>query len=239
MVAASAPTRRPNGIRDGHSGLIRTAIRVFVVLVAINAAVAITVLVTEGFGETGGRILATSLSATAAVVMALASSTARRVSSLGPAWKVGIGAAILGFALVIASIWMADGVPEEVSKTTATALVVAAFVALTGLLAMVAPTTTLHWVYWLAVGVAAALAMMAIVQAWAEIDEEWVGRSFGVVAVILAALIVVLPVLRHTALAREPAVVRAGFCPACGAPQTPTAAGRCTTCGVRYRVWFE
>jgi Zn finger protein HypA/HybF involved in hydrogenase expression len=95
-------------------------------------------------------------------------------------------------------------------------------------------------------GLALVLGALVTVAIWGTGDAEWYGRTVGVVAVLLAAFTLLVPVLHRASraeLARLAAERAAGvrFCPCCGAAleAAPGAPTTCPRCGARFTVVLE
>ncbi len=227
--------RLPSG--HGHR---RLALAVFFGSVLCNAALGIAGLAGNGFGDTEGKLFATSLSVTAALLLGLLCLPAWERGLLGVVPAVSALAAGVGFALVVASIWSEAG--DLMGRVVATVLVPAGAGVLASLVALarLAPRHRfiVHVSYVLSV-----LAVVAIlVQVWASPATDALGRVIGVLLVLLGALVVSIPVIHRLdgmPEEHEPVAVlqpvdpkRVAFCPRCGAPVAgtlgePVACGRC------------
>lgn len=222
----------------------RLALRVFLALVGVNAAIGIAVLVAGGLGPTGGRILLTSLTLTAGVMMGLACSTGRRTPSLGRLWAVGVLCAGAGFALVIVGIWSEADTPTF-WKVPGSLVAVCVAVALVSLTAMATLPLRFRWTFTATEALTAVLLAMVLVGMWGEVGSSWYWRVFGAVAVALAAFVLVIPVLsrvgvREARAAGGATVGRVAFCPSCGRP-IGAASGvqtSCRQCGATFEVRF-
>jgi hypothetical protein len=77
---------------------------------------------------------------------------------------------------------------------------------------------------------------------WAESQDEWAWRWFGVVAILLASATVLVPVFQRMSrdelrAAEEPASDAPRYCPACGEVAAREGdALACGACGGRFRV---
>jgi hypothetical protein len=225
----------------------RVALRLFFASVGLNAALAIYALLAGAFGDTEGKILMTSLCVTGAVMLAIACEPAHERGQLGVLPRVGQAAAIAGFALVAASVWIE---PERdwVGQTVGTLLVIACAIALLSLLALAALAPRFRWTFTATVALGATLTALAISAIWGQWDNEWFWRWFGVVAVALAAFTVVTPVIHRLSrkeLAPQSLAESEGapisFCPSCGAPLAAPSGTevRCGTCGATFTVLMQ
>jgi hypothetical protein len=210
--------------------------------IVVNAALGIYALVGGDFGDVEQDVLFTSLCISGAGVIALACLPAAERGLLGPLPWVGAGAGAAGFALLVAELWI-DDPPDALAKLAGTLLVVAVAIALAGLLGLVRLAPRFRWARTGAVTLALVLGALVVVMIWGELGgEEWFGRIVGVVAVLLAAFTLLVPVLgragRHELAesARSEGVLR--FCPGCGRP-LEAASGQpaaCPACGLRFTV---
>jgi hypothetical protein len=223
----------------------RSLFLVLVGSVVFNAALGIYALLAGEFGDLEQKILFTSLSVSAAGVLALACAPAWERRLVLPLPPIGAGSALAGLALVIAAIWIGEP-PEWLSNSAWTLAVVAVFGASGSLLALGRLAPRFRWVLPAALAAGAVLSVMIVSAVWTEPDSEWFGRILGVVAVLFAAFTVLVPIFHRASRAElaapsaapEGAPVR--FCPHCGEPleaqaETETA---CPACGARFAVRF-
>jgi hypothetical protein len=208
--------------------------------IVVNAALGIFALVGGDFGDLEHDVLFTSLCVSGAGVLALASLPAAERGLLGPLPWVGAGAGAAGFGLLIVGIW-ADDPPEALQKTAGTLLMIAVGIAHAGLLSLLRLAPRFRWALTGAVTLALVLGLLGVALVWGELDEDWFARVFGVVAVLLAAFTLLVPVLgrasrRQLALGAGDGALR--FCPGCGRPLEATAGkpATCATCGLRFTV---
>jgi uncharacterized paraquat-inducible protein A len=84
-------------------------------------------------------------------------------------------------------------------------------------------------------------AAMIVVAAWFEPESSWYPRSFGVVAVLLAATAVSIPVLSRIGrvAGEEAARETIAFCPYCGAHVADATIVACVACGRSFSVRRE
>jgi len=228
---ARAPARR---VRSGALG-------VFFASVAVNAALGIYAVLAPDFGETEGKILATSLFVTGAVLLALASEPAWERGLLGPVPYAGALLGALAFALAIVAVW-AEPEAELYVRIMATIFTIAAGCALASLLALARLAPRHRWVSLVTFGLLSlAGAVVAVAWWWDDPHEAYV-RGMGAVLIALAAFAVSLPVLhwvdRGALAAAEPATDAVRFCPHCGARLAGTlgAALVCGRCGRAFGV---
>lgn len=222
----------------------------FVVSILVNAVLGIWALLSGDFGKIQGKVLGTSFLVSAAMLSILANSPAIRRRALWPAPLTGAVAGASGFALFIAMVWTEtdDG---RWFKLAGSFLVVAAGATLASSLALIATADGLRWLWLWPVenALITVLGITVLVGLWAEPDVEWYARLVGIESVLVAAMMLLIPVLaRFTSPRQEirddgtpsgPATIR--FCPSCGQPVThaPLGTGEpavCDACGLLFEV---
>ena len=209
--------------------------RVILVLVAINAAIGIFALVGGELGETGGKILGTSLLATMGAVLALVCAPA---ASAGRAWwwpKIGMAAAGVSAALFIFTVWAEPA--DAFYKVAGSILVIAVTSALISLLSAWPGAGRLAWVRTAATVLAMIAAAFVITLIWQEDDvPEFWGRGFGIVMVLLAAAAIATPVVHRMTAQTAPQPFT--HCPFDGSAVTGLVgkALKCPSCGRTYEV---
>lgn len=221
--------------------MTRTVVRVFLGSVALNAALAVYALLAGSFGATEGRILRTSLSLSGAVLLGLICEAARERGRLGLVPPLGAATAVGGFGLVIVGIW-SEPSGEDIWRGAGTLLTLAVAASIVSLLSLPALAPRFRWTLTAAAFLAGVLAAMLVSTIWGEFESGWFFRWFGVVAVLLAAFAVALPVL-HRISRRElgpPARESVSYCPRCGRPLAarPDAETECPRCGAVFTVRF-
>ena len=154
----------------------RVGLGVFFASVAVNAALGIYAVVAPEFGETQGRVLATSLCVTGAVLLALACEPAWERRLLGPVPYLGAVIGALGFGLVIVVVW-AEPESELFGNTTSSAMTVAVAGAAASLLALARLAPPHQWVLALALGL---LALAA--RSWGPCPGSETTRASGMCA---------------------------------------------------------
>jgi hypothetical protein len=212
--------------------------------IVVNAALGIYALVGGDFGDLQQDVLFTSLTISAAGVLALVCLPAAERGILGPVPYIGMGAAVATSAVVFAVIWLPDP-PQTLERIASTLGVVAVTVAYGCVVGLASLAPRFRWVLKVATGLALALGALVTVATWGTGDAEWYGRTVGVVAVLLAAATLLVPVLHRASRAEvaQLATERAGvrFCPSCGAA-AEAASGEpvtCPRCGTRFTVVLE
>ena len=214
-------------------------VRLFLMLVAANAVIGSAVLVTGRMDGAGGRVFLTSILVTLTTVVISACSTGWRTPRRRPIAVAGVAATILALGLAEAMLWWSiDG--AWVGKLLGTALIVAVAAAGTCLLGLASLAPRHRWTFVLTQVLTAVVVAMAVVAIWSEVSSDLYLRVLGVLCVALAALALVIPVLRRVYRGETRGIVtaRPAYCPCCGgATQAPSGAeARCQVCGARYVV---
>jgi MFS family permease len=166
-------------------------------LMSASALLAIGILLFGDFGETEGRILATTALVAAYSLLALPAAVLRDQGRLAPLAATVAVLALLGASLSIAATW-APAPPDALGKAmgTVTAWLVAS-VQVAALAAWRAERrgSALRRLFALSSLVAFVLAAMLSAIVWAEIDSEGIGRVFGALAVLDVLLVALQPVV--------------------------------------------
>ena len=169
----------------GRVRVIRTVLIGLMASLVVNALIGIGLIVRGEFGQTEGRVLATSLSLAVFTVMGIPGAMQwERHGRVGLGWFCVLGAA-LSFCLVVVAIWR-DGFfgNEGIVKATVTIVVLAFWGNHTALLLFATSRqAVLRLTMALTFGVMAVVAGISILAVWTEDISDLVGR-------ILAALIV-------------------------------------------------
>ena len=210
--------------------------RIVIGLIVANAGFAIFVLLGGDIGDVEGRILGTSLIATASAILAMACAPALSKGRLGLVPHLGMAAAAVGFATVTIFIW-ADIDSLVLGKTAGSGFVVAGAAALACLLSGWRVQGGTAWVGVAANLLIAAVAAMILLPVWTEVgsqDGYW--RFFAIVVVLLTASVLAVPVLHRGGGGRPGDQLKA--CPFCG-NAIDGFGGKpvvCGSCGRRYVV---
>jgi len=196
--------------QQSHSalkGVRRTAVIVIIVAVAVSAILGIVILLTGGWGDVQGRVLATTFAIAVFAVTALCHlvQVDRPLRAVGFA---GIAASVLGLIPILIIIWgdvwaFDNDAYAWLMKAFALFAVLAGSLAQANLLLLLARRRqpAVRVVLVLALVMIAALAFMILlpilsdgrIPGWE--DGDWYWRLFGVVAILDALCTIVLPVL--------------------------------------------
>ena len=212
--------------------------KIVLLLVAFNAAIAIFALLGGDMGETGGKILGSSLLATMGAVLALICAPA---VSAKRAWmwpEVGMAAAAVSAGMFIYGVWTEPG--DTFFQVAASVLVLGVTAAMISLLSAWPGSKGLGWVRIAATWLAIAGGTMIVIAIWNGGDLPggyW--RGFGVVMVLLAAAFIATPVVHRMTDSGESAEsVAITSCPFDGTKVDGTVGKRitCPKCGRKFVV---
>ncbi|MFO7571793.1 MAG: hypothetical protein R6W48_04235 [Gaiellaceae bacterium] len=244
IVVQARPDMRMRPARAHTIGrrIRRAGLAVFFASVTVNAVLGIVAVLSPDFGDTQGRILATSLCVTGAVLLALACEPAWERGLLGP---VPLAGAVLGaaaFALAIGGIW-AEPAGDTYGRVQGSLLSYAIACVLASLLALAPLAPRRAWIPRVTYGLLAVGATMFATLPWlGDGPPEWLLRTFGVVMIVLAAFVVTIPVL-HWIDRRELAAIgsvadEVRYCPYCGNGISADldAEAACARCGREFVV---
>lgn len=214
----------------------RSLVRIAMVLIGINAALAIIILLGGEMGDTGGRILATSLLATATALVVMVQLPALADRRLGLVPLVAMVAAAAGFVVMTTGIW-ADFDSEVGWKTAGTAYTLAVAGAMGAILAGLPIGGRSRWVGSTTIGMIATGAAWLIAGMWFEIDSDGYWRLFAVIAVLVAAGGLAVPILSRSSTP-ERSEMAVTHCPFCGNDVGSQRASdaTCQACGNRFGV---
>lgn len=205
----------------------RLFLRLFVASVAVNAVLGIWALLVGEFGETQGKVLATSFLVSASMLAVLVNAPAIGRRALWPIPVVGAAAAVIGFAQAIVMMW-AEAENEYWFKTVGSFLVVAGGATLAANLSLVRLPDRYRPARPATYALITALAITILIAIWNEGGADWFGRLIGVLGVLVAAGSLLIPALARfspgdDADGNEADPPDLHRCPACGHPIDLTA----------------
>ncbi len=214
--------RRFENRADSSAGLRRVVLRVFLASIGVNTILGIWTLLVDDFGQTQGKVLATSFLVSAAMLAVLINIPAANRRVLWPAPVVAAVAGASGFSLFIVLVW-AEADETNWLKTGGSLLVIAAGTTLSCTLALIKLSTRHLFLQRVAQVLIAALSASILVLIWAEIDSAGFARFIGVQSVLVAATTLTIPAVSRFAGPGEapPRAVAVRFCPSCGGPVGP------------------
>ena len=215
--------------------LLRRIVRQIILLsIVINAVLGIWALGGE-LGAFQGRVLASSLLVTATWVVGLACGSAITTDRLWYFPHIGIGAAGVGFALIIAAVWN-DFAVRPLWQTGGSLVTLAVTAAYISLMSAIHAEGQARRIKVASYVLALAVAAMTIAIYWGASIDEGVVRSYGISWVLLGAATVAVPIMVRLQAPED--LARVTHCPFCGTGvQARLGHGaRCEECGERFRV---
>lgn len=205
--------------------------------IAVTAALGLYAVLSSDFGETQGRILATSAAISVASILALGCMPAWDRRLLGPLPPLTAGLVLLALVVLVVGIWRDEYYDDEHWDLFFTVLLLALWGMLVCLLALARLAPRYAWTFYTAVGLTLLLTLFGIAALWNEPASDDFARIAGAVAVLSAAFVLAVPVLSRASPAANGAA--ASFCPRCGRELgADNAEGPCPGCGARFRVRF-
>ena len=225
-------------LRAHDEAMRRSLTRAAITLIAINAALAIVILALGRMGDIEGRILGTSLLATFSALVAMVQVPAMSERRLGVVPFIGIAACGVGFAMGAAEIWVDIG-SDVWGRMGGSGYVAAAASAAAAILSGWPIRGRASWVGQAANVVIAVAAVMILGGIWFEFDNEGYWRTFAVVAVLVGAAGLAIPILHRSSV--ETIEARIEHCPFCGTDLSAEAGKSiaCEACTRKFSVLVE
>lgn len=225
--------------READAVLMKpTLTRVAIILISLNAALAVAILAFGRMGDIEGRILGTSLLATTSALLAMVQVPALRGHRLGVAPRAGMVASGVGFFVMTTGMWTeADSAVWWKLGGSGYAIAVAG--AMAAVLSGWPIRGRAAWVGSAAQRLIALGVFMVLGGIWFEIDNEAYGRAFAVLAVLLGAAGLAIPILHRSSTGRVRLPIE--HCPFCGSPmsgETGTALV-CEDCLMTFNIRVE
>ena len=221
-----------------HLSRRRLWLNIFLASITVNAALGIWALVVDEFGQTQGKVLATSFLVSATMVGLLVNAAPIRVRVLWPLPVVASATSTIGFVLLIVALWVEPD-SDSWGRLILSSLTIAAGATLAGLLGLL-QLQDRHQIVRLATTVAIGVLCVTIVAVlWTEPDSDWWVRVIGIESVVVAALTLALPAIARFLPPPTRATALVAYCPHCGAPvgpSEPRQSTRCERCGLEFRV---
>lgn len=221
--------------------LKRMALLTLIASVGLSAVLGVYALLVGDFGEFEVKILLTSLSVSAASILSMSCAVAFERRRLGQLPLAGAVLALAGCGGCVLGIWIEfDYEPAWQLVLTATFFAIAA--AHVCLLSLARLEARFRWAFLLGATCALLLAVQLSLLVWVKLfDEEWSWRFIGVVAIVLAATTIAVPLLhRISSLPLEETsgdAPRLRACPACGAElDAPIGEIHCSACDGRFQI---
>lgn len=176
------------------SRLRALCLRLFLVFLSLTAALALVTVLLGDLGELQARILATTLTISVASICSMAGAAyLDQGRSRVPGW-LGIFSALLGMALMIASIWEWIDL-QETWEATLSSVIVAAAIALT-LLLRLPKLGSMSWVQ-VTVGLCIAIfTLQLLTLIWMEIhNDDGFFRALTTVGILVVLQVLAIPIL--------------------------------------------
>ncbi len=175
-----------------------TALNLLVASLLISGALGIAALLVKEFGTLQARVLLTSLTVSAASILALASATAlerRRYRTLA---KSGIAVTAVAAVCILIIIWF-DPRDDDFIRLVGSVATIAIALAHCSLLSLATLAPRHEWVQRAAFASAGLLASLLVIFYWTEFDEEWYLRILGIASIVVTVLTILVPVMHKIA----------------------------------------
>jgi hypothetical protein len=218
------------------------ALRTLIASIAISALLGIYVLVVGNFGDLETRVLVSALCVSGLSVLTMACGGAFERGRLGILPQLGMTLSSLSFVLFMVGIWT-ESDAEPLWKSALSAAMLGTAAAHACLLSLAALTTRFRWVPWVAYGSALLIVATVLGLIWDVLPEsDGIGRFVGVLAILLAAVTITVPILHRMDGSVSPTVSTPSarsirFCVACGQPlEEKPGMLECQACGSTFRV---
>lgn len=205
--------------------------------IAVTAALGLYAVLSSDFGDTQGKILATSAATSVASILALACMPAWDRRLLGPVPPLVAGLVLLALVMLVVGVWREDYYGDEHWDLFFTVLLLALCGVLTSLLALARLAPRYRWTFYATISLTLCLTLLGIIALWKENPSDDFARLAGAVAVLSAAFVLAVPVLSRASRDDEPGPASdLGHCPRCG--RRLARAGACDGCGARFEVRY-
>ena len=225
------------------------ALRALIGSIALSALTGIYVLVVGSDGDLEGKVLVTALSLSVLSIIVMACGVGLERRKLGLLPHAGTATAAVAFILFMIVFWELGSHRVWVQCALSLALASAA-AALACLLSLAELAPRFRWVRALGFSSEAALVTMLLLFIWDLLDTESdiFGRMTGVLAILLGAVTIAVPILQRMSRPEKRSLERAHagntgtvrHCVVCGQGLngSPDAEVTCPECGALFRVQF-
>jgi len=173
--------------------LKRTLLKVFIGFLSLTAAIAILSVLTGEFGEFQVKVLATTMTISAASICSMscaALSEIRRKKVLG---AVGIGFACVAACLVIGGVW-GEFSDQDYWRTTGSCIVVAVAFAHGFLLVLPSLAPAYRWIFLAGPVCIGLLGIQILLVLWEVTDSDLFFRAATVNSILVVLLTLVVPI---------------------------------------------
>jgi hypothetical protein len=174
--------------------LKRLSLMAFIGFLILTALIAIVSVLTGKFGELQWKILATTLTISAASICSMCCAAFMEKRKQVPLGLAGITLSVATAVLLIAGMWPEFNI-DEYWKTTASCGVLALAFAHAFLLALPDLDPRHKWVQILSPIFIGILTVQIIAAFWGEIENEWYYRFLALVAIVVGLQTLVIPIL--------------------------------------------
>jgi hypothetical protein len=229
-----------------RSGPKKVALWLLIASVAVSALLGIWAILSGDSGWLQERILLSTLTLTGASICSLACATLWESGRIRLVPQAGILLAGIGAVLVIIGIWR-DVPTDSYGKLTIACWFLAVATAHACLLSLARLSSRFAWVLLLAYGLIYLLAGLGIYLVFASPTDNDFYRLAGVVAILVGAISLIVPILHRLSAADPKTSEILGLdplqlwatvtCPRCGTPQANSRAEiNCENCRCRFRI---
>jgi hypothetical protein len=177
-----------------YTNLRKLSLKVFLGFLGLTAIIAIISVLSGEFGELQMKVLATSLTISAASICSMSCAAFIEKKSPKELGMSGIVLSVVAAGLLIAGIWLQPH-SDEYWKTSVTFIIAAVVFAHAFLLILPTLDATHRWVQRVSTLSIGILALQIAVAVWGEINNEAYYRALAVVAIIVGLETLAIPML--------------------------------------------
>jgi len=225
----------------------RSFLFAFIASISLCGAIGVYCLLVGEFTSLVGQILGTTASVAGASLLALASAVPWERKRWQPIGPLGMLAAAVWLTLMLCLIWIDRFVNEEaLVKATVVATVIAIALPHAGLIGLARLRREYDWVRMGNVASIALLAGLIICAVLFEIDDEFLLRVIGALAIVDVCTSVAIPILHRVSAIHEHDSIRTTTlevsltCPRCSKTHSlPIGRSACPSCGLRFKLEIE
>ncbi len=199
----------------------RSFLHALIVSVVVGAIMGISALLSASFGPTEGRVFLSTLCVAGASILSLACAAVLERNRARELAAIGIGAALLGFGLLLIGIW-AEIKDDALWRLAVTLIITASFCAHAGLLLMTPIVSRYKWIEPVTICATALLGLVLMYVLWADDIPENLERVTGILAILATAGSILAAVFHRMSRDEEPTEGGEITCPHCGEPLPPS-----------------
>jgi hypothetical protein len=177
-----------------YTNLRKLSLKVFLGFLGLTAIIAIISVLSGEFGELQMKVLATSLTISAASICSMSCAAFIEKKSPKELGMSGILLSVVAAGLLIAGVWL-EPHNDEYWKTAVTFVIAAVAFAHAFLLVLPTLDATQKWVQRVSTVTIGMLALQIAVAVWGEINNEGYYRCLAVVAIIVGLETLAIPML--------------------------------------------